>query len=161
MTEISVTGLKELQKRLIEIGSVSGTKIMRSAMFAATKPILDKAKANAPERSGALRAALARTFGVAARSASLFSGEGSGSRFSILIGPKVRNRTAVALYNLVYNPKRPRRGIFHGHFTEFGTRTGTQARHWLRSALESSSRAATSLLAEALKKKIEAAAKKR
>lgn len=133
---------------------------MRSAMFTATKPILDRAKANAPVRSGALRQAIARTFGVKSGARVLF-GDVPGSRFSILIGPKVRNRTAIALYNLVYKPRRPRRGIFHGHFLEFGTKSGTRRTDFLKRALEASASQAVLKLAETLKKRIEAAARKR
>lgn len=159
MAEIKVTGLKELQQRLKEIGSVSGTKVMRSAMFTATKPILDRAKATAPKRSGALQVALTRTYTVDNKRVT--SDDVNGARFSILVGPKTRNRTAIALYNLVYRRKKPRRGIFYGHFLEFGTKTGTHATNWLRRALESTSTTVTELLASTLKKRIETAARKR
>lgn len=148
MTIIQVRGLKEVQENLLRIGSVTGTRIMRSSMFTATKPTLDKARATTPVRSGALREAMGRTFSA------------RGSRFSILIGPKIRNRTAIALYNLVYRLRRPRRGIIHGHLQEFGTRTGTRATHWLRRALESTASAAVSLLAATTKKRIESVVKK-
>jgi HK97 gp10 family phage protein len=205
--DVQVRGLKELDERLVELGAVAGAKAMRSAMFTASKPILDRAKATAPVKSGALREALARTFSVSKGSSGSFGflsrsggfgsgkakafgiGVGDGSRFSILIGPKVRNRTAVALYNLVHKTKR--RGIYHGHFLEFGHRIGSKrtgrlsdavtakgiARaqkrglsfgagsvpgiHFLRNALAATASQATAKLAEALKKRIEAAARKR
>jgi HK97 gp10 family phage protein len=144
---IKVTGLKEIQQQLINLGSIAGTKAMRGAMRAATKPLLQKAKATAPSRSGALREALAQTFSVSAF--------GSGSRFSILVGPKVKNRTAVALYNLIYRTKR--RGIYHGHFLEFGTATGTKATGFLRNALESTAQQCVSLLGSEIKKRIDKA----
>lgn len=156
---IKVTGLKELQKRLVEIGAVAGTKAMRSAMFTATKPLLDRAKATAPIRSGALRHALSRTFGRKTLGVGLLSGDGPGTRFAIQVGPKVKNRTAIALYNLVYKTKR--RGIFHGHFVEFGTKRGTRRTDFLKRALESTAPQVVSKLSEALKKRIEAAARKR
>lgn len=156
---IKVSGLKELQARLREIGAVAGTKAMRSAMFTATKPILDRAKATAPTRSGALKQALSRSFGMKSLGGGFLFGEGAGTRFAVQIGPKVRNRTAIALYNLIYRTKR--RGIFHGHFVEFGTRRGTRRTDFLKRALESSAPQAVAKLAEALKKRIEAAARKR
>jgi HK97 gp10 family phage protein len=156
---IKVTGLKELQARLREIGAVAGTKAMRSAMFSATKPILDRAKATAQVRSGALRHALSRSFGMKSLGGKFLFGEGPGTRFAVQIGPKVRNRTAIALYNLVYRTKR--RGIFHGHFVEFGTKRGTRRTDFLKRALESSAPQAVTTLAEALKKRIEAAARKK
>lgn len=160
MTTIKVHGLRELEQKLIEIGSVAGTKAMRSAMFSASKPILDRAKANAPTRSGALRHALSRTFAVKSLGGYRF-GDLPGSRFSILVGPKVKNRTAIALYNLVYKPRRPRRGIFYGHFLEFGTSRGTRRTDFLRRAIEASASEAVNKLAEVLRKRIEAAARKK
>lgn len=154
--DIEVKGLKELEDRLIELGAVAGMKAMRSAMFTASKPTLDQAKATAPVRSGALRESITRTFSAASK-----TGSKEGSRFSVRIGPKVKNRTAIALYNLVYRLKRPRRGIFYGHFLEFGTNAGTKATHWLRNALQATAARSAQLLAETLKKRIEAAVKKR
>lgn len=151
---IKVYGFKEVQRKLIEIGSVTGTKIMRSSMFTATRPLHDKAKQTAPRRSGALAESIGRTFGVKSGSG-ILSGDGDGSRFSILVGPKVRNRTAVALYNLVYKLKRARRGIFHGHLVEFGTVTGTRATNWLKTALLATSTTCTRLLAITTKTRID------
>jgi HK97 gp10 family phage protein len=162
--DFKVSGLQELEKRLIEIGTVAGTKAMRSALFTATKPILEQAQATAPTRSGALKQALARTFSVNAKAVPQFGDFGvssGGSLFSVSVGPKVKNRTAIALYNLVYKRRRPRRGIYHGHFLEFGTKRGTKATHWLERALRSRASEATTKFAEALKKRIEAATRKR
>ena len=154
---IVVRGLKEVQKQLINLGSVTGTKAMRGAMRAATKPLLAKAKAMAPVRSGALREALAQTF--TARSQSGFFGFGSGTRFSILVGPRIKSRTAVALYNLVYKPRTPIKGIFYGHFLEFGTATGTERTNFLHNSLLSTFPQCVNLLAVELKKRIEKALK--
>jgi hypothetical protein len=206
--DAKIRGLVELDRALAEIGAVAGAKVMRSSMFTATKPILDRAKANMPSHSGALREALSRIFAVSkrpgdyefnsrssgfgsgqARGFGISAGDGGGSRFSILIGPKVRHRVAIALYNLVHRTKR--KGIYHGHFVEFDHRignasTGTLSRaqtvagmaraarrgksfgagmvsgkHVLRNALMSASSQAVALLAQTLKKRIEIAAKKR
>lgn len=154
---IQVRGLRELQERLRALDRVAGTKTMRSAMFVATKPILDRARATAPRRSGALQLALARTFAVKTRSGGLLFGDAAGSTFSILIGPKTRHATAIALYNLVYRLRRRRRGVIHGHFLEFGTAHGVRATHFLLRALESTSPLAVNQLAAELKKRIEAA----
>lgn len=153
---VEVKGLDELRKQLINLGSVAGTKAMRQSMFAATKPLLAQAKANESRssRSGALRESLRRSFRIG-KSKGVFS-EG-GSTFTISVGPKTKSRTAIALYNLVYRPKRPRRGIYHGHFIEFGTKTGTQARHHLEHALLSSQVQCTFGLANELRKRIERA----
>lgn len=191
--DIKVTGLKELQKRMIEIGSVSGTKAMRSAMFSATKPLLEAAKANTAKftRSGAMRESISRTFAIKVAGGFIFGSDQAGSRFSILVGPKTKHRTAIALYNLVYKPKRPRRGIFYGHLLEFGHRIGSRktgilsrartaagtgradrrgrsqglgrvnSRPFLLPALRATSQQCVELLAQKLKKNIEKAAAKR
>lgn len=159
--DAKVRGLAELDRTLAEVGTVAGTKIMRSSMFSATKPLLERAKANAPSRSGALRQALTRTFAVKTNGGNFLFGDQAGSRFSILVAPKVKNRAAVALYNLVYKPRRPRRGIFHGHFLEFGTARGTKRTDFLKRALLSSASECVATLARVLKRRIEAAARKR
>lgn len=147
--DIKVHGLKELQKKLIEIGSVSGTKSMRSAMMTATKEIQDRAKSTAPKASGALSESIGRTFSFKNDTSIL----NRGSRFTVSIGPKLRNRKAIVLYNLIH--KRNRRGIYHGHFVEFGTDFGVRPTHWLRNALQSTATHSVNKLAEALKKRIE------
>lgn len=56
MTKISdlgeVSGLRELEQALVEIGNVASKKIMRQAMMYATKPTLDAMKSFAPVGDG-------------------------------------------------------------------------------------------------------------
>lgn len=155
--EIKVTGFKDLQKRLASVGSITGTRAMRGAMFASTKPLLERTKQNAGifSHSGALRQSLRRLFKV--ENSTLTSGDGS--RFTISVGPKIRDRLAITLYNLFYRRKRPRRGIYHGHFLEWGTKTGTQAWHFMAGAVRSMASSTTELLAVQLGKRLDKATK--
>ncbi len=131
-------------------------------MFSATKPLLDRSKVNASAfsrpgakfdgkvSSGALKEATVRSFRTGRTGAVL----GGGTRFTMTVGPRVKHRMAVALYNLVHKPKRPRRGIYHGHFLEWGTRTGTTARHYLERALRATQGACVALLATETGKRV-------
>lgn len=134
--QIKVSGLKEVEAQLIKLGSKEGTKVLRAAMMRATKPIQDQAKANAAaieKGSGALEKAIGRRFEIQGRGV---FGEGLlpnlGGKFNVVITPFKTSRVAIALYNLFY--QRKRRGIFHGHFVEFGVRGG-RARNILSRAL--------------------------
>lgn len=157
---VRVSGLKELDAKLKQIGAVAGQKAMRSSLFAASKPILDQAKANTarwPRGSGALNLSLGRRFSVSQNVT-------EGSRFTIGIGPRAKARAAIALYNLVYKRKRPIRGIFYGHLLEFRhkDRAGgdVEARPFLLPALQTKHEEATRLLAQKLEQEIAKAAAK-
>jgi HK97 gp10 family phage protein len=55
---VKVEGAKELERQLRELPGKVEQKILRQAVTAAAKPILDDARAQAPVKSGALRASL-------------------------------------------------------------------------------------------------------
>lgn len=153
--DAKIRGLAEVDQALAEIGAVAGSKVMRSSMFTATKPLLERARTNAPVRSGALKHSLTRTFSVKGSAGTFLFGDRAGSKFAIQVAPKTRNRTAIALYNLVYRLKKPRRGIYHGHFQEFGTKSGTKRTEFLKRALQSTANECINMLAVTLKKRIE------
>lgn len=135
---------------------------MRGAMFTATRPLFDRAKQNASVfsrpnakidgkvSSGALREATVRSFRVGKGGAFL----SSGSTFTMSVGPRVKHAKAVSLYNLVHRPRQPRRGIYHGHFLEWGTRKGVVARHYLERALRATQGACVALLSSEIAKRI-------
>lgn len=123
---IEVRGLKELDETLVRVGGLAGTKVMRQALFAASKPILDRAKSNIAAwqgGSGALHLSMGRKFAIS-------KGSAGGSVFTMQIGPRRRAPAAVALYNLFY--KRKVKGIFYGHLLEFGHRIGHRRTGYLR-----------------------------
>jgi hypothetical protein len=125
---VQLLGLANVEERLGLLDKVAGQKAMRGALFAATKPILEQARANVrawPSGSGALYMAMGRTFRVSARGGGVVAQEsGAGSRFAMSVGPRLKVPAAVALYNLAY--KRKRKGIFYGHLLEWGHRIGTR-----------------------------------
>jgi len=128
IVSVSVTGLRDVEERLQSLGQVAGTKVMRSVLFTASKPIEVHAKANAraligsmdprlPSGSGALEKAIRRVY--LRHTGGSF---GSGTRFTVSVAPKTKDATAVAIANLVYRRKRPIRGIYWGHLIEWGHR---------------------------------------
>ena len=142
--EIKLTGLKEVEARLVELGSKVGGKIARAAMLRAAKPIADQAKHNAAmwvDGSGAISHSIGRRFFAGKRAVVSESGEVNlatdGSRMSVQIAPMRKNKTAIALHNLYY--KRRIKGIFYGHLLEFGhklmRRTGETKSYFKRGRL--------------------------
>jgi HK97 gp10 family phage protein len=173
---VELRGLQELDEKLLLLGKVGGQKAIRQALYFASKPILDRAKANIqawPGGSGALHAAMGRTFRV--------ERAGEGGKFAVLIGPRPAVRLAVSLHNLAY--ERRRSAIFYGHFLEFGHQivrrkaTGAVNRHgkakylrqglgkvmpqrFLGPALESGSLRAVFAFQQQLRRRVERALRK-
>jgi hypothetical protein len=120
--EIKVSGLKEIEAQLVALGSKTGTRILRASMLAAAKPITEQAKSNVAAiqgGSGALYQAIGQRFFIGNKAGTGELGlPAMGGKFSVKIFPFSKNRTAIALHNLVYGRKR--KGIFYGHLIEFG-----------------------------------------
>jgi len=120
-------GLRDVDAKLALLGSVAGEKVMRSVMFAAMKPVVDQAKQNIaeiPNGSGALAKATRRVYLRASRGIK----KSTGTRFTVAVAPKVKDRVAISLANLHYKRKKPIRGIFWGHLVEWGFRTRSGAK---------------------------------
>jgi HK97 gp10 family phage protein len=81
-----------------------------------------------------------------------------GGLFTVSIAPIAKSRTAIALYNLFYRSKR--RGIFHGHFAEFGTQR-SRKQPFLKPALDTKGPQAVSILAAEIKKGIDSLLRRR
>lgn len=119
----SLKGLKEVDERLVQLGAVAGTKIMRASLFAAAKPILDQAQSNItliPKGSGALARATRRVYIKAGSQSSRSAIPAGPNRFVVAVAPKAKDRVATALANLYYKKKKPIRGVFWGHLVEWG-----------------------------------------
>ena len=158
--QIKVSGLKEVEAQLLKLGSRDGTKVLRAAMLRATKPIEEQAKANAAaisEGSGALALSIGRRF-VIGRQKTFGILPDMGGRFTVLIAPIAKNKVAIALYNLFYGRKR--KGIFHGHFAEFGTER-QRKQPFLKPALDSKGPQAVNILADEIRKGIASLLKRR
>lgn len=157
---VEAKGFREIENRLIALGSKDGTKVIRRALLVAAEPIVEQAKHNVAtqsNRSGSLLLSIGRRFVIGAKSRLSTILPGLGGRFSATIAPFKGNRVATALHNLVYG--RTRRGIFHGHLVEFEhkTRAGTSvpARPFLEPALRSRARDAVNIFRAEIKVGIE------
>lgn len=171
---IKVTGLREVEAQLAELGSRTGTRILRRAMMLGAVPIEQHAErtvAGWPRGSGALHQSIGRRFylssGTPVSEASL---PPMGNRFAVQIAPLRKNRTALALYAMHYGKRI--KGIFYGHLLEFGhmKRQGKKlvgpvgrvpARPFLLLALQSEASAAVNIMANELRAGIERELRKR
>lgn len=154
---IKISGLKEVERQLLKLGSKDGTRVLRAAMFRATKPIEDQSRANAAaiqKGSGSLEKSIGRRFVIGKEKRSVFAQvlPSLGGTFTVIITPIKKSRVAVALYNLFY--RRKRRGIIHGHFLEFGTSRFAK-KQFLKPALDARGSQAVNALADEIRKGIE------
>jgi HK97 gp10 family phage protein len=132
---VKIEGLKELEAKLKALGAKDGSRAIRTAVLAAGRVILLRARANVQ--------ALQRGSGAYALSLGVRYARGGsedvpvGRRFVAQVGPRATDRRALALYNTAYG--RRARGIFYGHLIERGFRRGSTqvpGRPVLRSAIE-------------------------
>lgn len=137
-----VTGLKELNRKLEELGKLAEVKIMRAAMRAAMKPALEAARAAAPEGDRWHKTYTKRPVGpgFTKRSVRLVTVKPrSPGKFRMIIGVR-----AEAFYAL--------------QFIELGT-SRIPRKPWLEPSFEQSQGAVKDALGEELKKRIEKIAK--
>ncbi|HRC61627.1 MAG TPA: HK97 gp10 family phage protein [Dehalococcoidia bacterium] len=126
---LRIEGLDRVVANLERLQPIAREKAMRGAMFKAMRPVLLAIQATTPRRSGALRLAMARVYlrpkqgltdGLAAR---------------VAVAPKTKNRQALALANFSYARTRRLRGVYWGHYVEFGTRRGIKPGRFMQRAL--------------------------
>lgn len=136
---ITVTGLREVEKVLLELGSKSGTAVLRKSMLKALDPASDQAKASVPVASGSLRQSITRRFLIGSSSKAATTLPALGGRFRAQLYPAFKAKRAIAKYESYYGRKI--KGVRHGHLVEFGftTRNGRKiaGRPFLGPALES------------------------
>lgn len=167
--DVKLKGLRDIEDRLATLGSVGGEKVMRSVLYAATKPIEAAAKSNAqaligssdpkrPSGSGALAKSIRRVY---LRLRGLVSG---GQRFTVSVAPKAKDRVAVSLANLVYKRKRPIKGVFWGHLVEWGHKSrGTASvpgRNIFRRAIDSTRATAVGIFEREIARRVERAVRR-
>lgn len=149
---MKLTGLKELEKKLLSLTKKDGQRAIRNACMQAAKPIEAKARefAQRSSKSGALALAIGRRFSVETK------GSDVGKRFKVEVGAIVRNKTAVSLHNLAYGRKV--RGIVYGHLIERGytkpSGKPVQARPFLLPALRAARTEAVKQFSAALARSI-------
>lgn len=126
---VDIKGFKEIDENLAQLGEVAGQRVMRSSLFTATKPILDRAVSGLsaiPTGSGALAKATRRVY---LRPGTRLPGGGTSSstRFVVAVAPKIKDQVAIALANLHYKRRRPIRGVIWGHLIEWGHRIANRS----------------------------------
>ena len=131
---VNLSGLLEVEQRLIDMGPEIGFKAARSGLMKASLPMFKAAKRNAlaVRDSGALAMAMGRWSRKAGRS-------GTGGRTTVVavqIGPRSKNKRALALWNAEHKQKRPARALRHAHLAEYGSASG-RATPYLRPAFRS------------------------
>ena len=144
---IKVDGLKQLDKALAAMGKVQGFKALRSGLMEASKPMFLAIRANALATgvkgydAGATAAAMGRwTRKITPHITVLF------------IGPKNKNKKALAIYNALHGTDIKR--LNHFHLTEFGSVHGP-AQPFMRPAYEATRMAVVHGFGRSLAKSIE------
>lgn len=109
ITNYRVEGLKEIEARLIELDALAGKRLLTRAARRSLIRLEQAATSNAESfaRSGAL-----------AESVKIVNVKPRGTYVvEVQVGPKKKDKRAIALQNLYYNRKR--KGIFYGHLVEY------------------------------------------
>lgn len=140
----NVKGLRELDAKLAALGAAVGGKVMQQALRAAMRPVLNDARAAAPEGTE-----LHRTY----RGRLVAPGFGKRSVRLVVTKPK-RGGTFRAALGV------RREAFYMTQFVELGT-SKMAAKPWLRPVFEAQVAATTDRLASELKARIERAAKGR
>ena len=126
-----ITGGRELDRALAKMEAKVARKTMRQALFHATLPVLQAAKANAQSirDSGALALSIRRfTRTMRLR---------TGSFMEVAVGQHKRAARALAAYNAFHGREEsPATELRHGFFSELGTED-TPVQPWLRPAFDS------------------------
>ncbi len=154
MTEIvRIDGLKELDRKLSKLPKDVGFKTLRSALMQTSTKMFKMAKANAEATgirgydAGATAAAMGR-----------WTRKMSETRTVLFMGPKNKNKKALALWNERHGRQVKR--LNHFHLVEFGSVHGP-AQPFLRPAIEASRGQIIRDFGKKLGMLIEKAAKKR
>ena len=160
---ISVSGLKELEQQLLSIGALAGAKVLVGAARTAMKPMLEEARALAPQDDEDLIAAIK----LAARQLPKNSGS------AIEVGLKMAKnklKGEIEIADGVSVKFSKRNAGWRWHFTEFGTKVRTNkaganrgkvvAHPFLRPAFDRQSRRALDIFVVEFRKRIERAIKK-
>lgn len=125
-------GLRELDRKLEKLGPKLGFKTLRSAMMKSSTPMFKLAKANAQatgvknQDAGATAAAMGR-----------WTRKEKGAKVvTLFLGPKNKNKKALALWNARHDREITR--LTHFHLLEFGSIHGP-AQPFLRPAFKAGS----------------------
>jgi len=158
MADIRVKGLNELQRFLEQLSAKMEANVMRAALRAASKPILNAAKANVPVGEPSRKGA---------RVYKLYQGV---LRDSIRVSSRIDSRTGKITASVKAGGKVRGSGanVFYAHMVEFGTRPhslakngkgeinhpGVTPRPFMRPALDANAPAAVVAAGEYIKKRL-------
>lgn len=146
---LRLDGIDQVLRRLEGLSPIAREKALRGAMFKAMRPVLQAVVATTPRRSGALRLAMKRVYlrptarqlvdNVAAR---------------VAVAPKARDRRALALANFSYGRTKRLRGVYWGHFVEFGTRRGIKPGRFMQRAIQANAQQVINIFADDIEKQV-------
>ena len=130
VADVRVEGLQQLEARLLELDAIAAKRLLTRATRRSLIKLERQATSNAGRfsRSGALAESV-RIVTVRPR---------GNETVAVQVGPKTKDKRAVAMHNVYYGRKR--RSIFYGHLVEFGHNVrGSSGRHvkgkpWFSSA---------------------------
>lgn len=155
-TNINVIGLAELQKFLDKLPAKMEANILRGALRAGAKPILEAARQNAP---------VGEPSDAAKRKYKVYAGA---LRDSLRISARIdkRNGSVVASVKAGGKVRKTGADVFYANFSEFGTRPhalskggesnhpGTAPKPFMRPAIDSQAQTAVLAAGEYIKKRL-------
>lgn len=153
MSDIRVTGLSDLQKFLDQLPAKMETNVMRGALRAGAKPILEATRQSAP---------VGEPSETNKRKYSLYAGA---LRDSLRLSARVDRRKSQVVVRVVAGGKSKKSGadVFYSNMVEFGTRNhiigdgehpGVAAKPFMRPSLDANSQTAVLATAEYIKKRL-------
>ena len=149
---VKVSGLDNVEDMLVELGPALGFKALRSGLMGASRPLLLAAKAAAAATgmrghdSDAMAAAMSRgTYKVNANTVTHW------------VGPRNKNKKALAIYNQYHGTNLQRLNYFH--LVEWGS-IKMAAQPFMRPAFAATSRKVVANLGDEIKKAVDKVKKK-
>lgn len=150
MTDINVKGLLELQAFLDQLSPKMEANIMRGALRAGCKPVLEQAKANVPVKSGVLRDTL--------RISSSIKKQDGKVTASVKVGGKYRGKDAFYAPWIEFTGARPHSITgnlsINGRVFSNVNHPGMHAKPFLRPALDARANDAVIAAAEYIKNRL-------
>lgn len=114
--EVNIRGLQELEARLLEFGALTAQRVLRRILRKTATPLQHRAAANAQS--------IGRSNSLAASVQTITTKRSGENAAQVTVAPRYRSPVAIFVHNAYY--ERKRKGIFHGHFLEWGHRIGTR-----------------------------------
>lgn len=146
---LRLDGIDQVLRRLEGLSPIAREKALRGAMFKAMRPVLQAVVATTPRRSGALRLAMKRVY---LRPTARQLVDNLAAR--VAVAPKARDRRALALANFSYGRTKRLRGVYWGHFVEFGTKRGIKPGRFMQRAIQANAQQVIDIFADDIEKQV-------